>query len=134
MLPLFVSGLTQKQVRDALKSQPGDPRFDALLEEIRTLHNKKMVDYGQDEDPLANVRGSSEWGIEPWVGAMVRANDKMKRLQKAAKGKTLVNESVEDSLLDLAVYSLISLLLFREKFATLPPEGTDISLQKDTEG
>ncbi len=78
------------------------------------MHLRKAADYGTGEDPLANVRASAQWGIAPWVGALVRAQDKVTRLQAAAKGSTLVNEGIEDSLLDLASYALISLALFRE--------------------
>jgi stalled ribosome alternative rescue factor ArfA len=46
---------------------------------------------------------------------MVRANDKIKRLQKYAHTGELANESVEDSFKDLAVYSLIALDLFRQE-------------------
>lgn len=92
----------------------GDPRFHALLKDIGALHDQKQQDYGRGDDPFANVRASLEWGIEPWVGALVRATDKVKRLQKAARGGNLVNESIEDSMMDLAVYALISLVLFRE--------------------
>ena len=88
--------------------------FLQVIEEIVAMHYKKQADYGRTGDPFANVRASADFGIPPWVGCMVRANDKMKRLQKAASGDVLVNESVEDSLLDLAVYSIIGLVLFRE--------------------
>lgn len=93
----------------------GDPRFHALLKEIGELHDKKQADYGRNEDPFANVRGSSEWGVKPWVGALIRAGDKMKRLQKAARGGTMANESVEDSMMDLMVYAGIARILYREE-------------------
>jgi hypothetical protein len=93
----------------------GDPRFHAILEEVREIHDRKQADYGRPADPFANVRASQEWGIEPWVGAMVRATDKVRRLQTAATGSTLQNEGIEDSLLDLATYALIALVLFREE-------------------
>lgn len=92
----------------------GDPRFHALLKQIGDLHDKKQADYGRTNDPFANVRASEDFGVAPWVGAMIRANDKMRRLQTAARGSTLANEGVEDSLMDLAVYALIALVLFRE--------------------
>ena len=92
----------------------GDPRFHALLEEIGALHDKKQKDYGREDDPFANVRASADWGIPAWVGALVRGTDKIKRLQQAARSGTLANESVEDSMMDLAVYALISLILYRE--------------------
>lgn len=92
----------------------GDPRFHALLKEIGNLHDKKQKDYGRDTDPFANVRGSEDWGVAPWVGAMIRANDKIKRLQKYAREGNLENETARDSFMDLAVYSLIALVLHDE--------------------
>jgi hypothetical protein len=88
--------------------------FHQLLREIGELHDKKQTDYGRESDPFANIRGSEDWGVKPWVGAMVRANDKMKRLQKVALGGELSNESIVDSFMDLAVYALIGLLLYEE--------------------
>jgi hypothetical protein len=93
----------------------GDPRFHALLAEIGELHDRKQADYGTEGDPFANVRASQDWGVPAWVGTMIRANDKVKRLQAAAQGSTLVNEGVEDSLLDIATYALIALVLYREQ-------------------
>jgi hypothetical protein len=89
--------------------------FSAVLAEIQALHDKKNQDYGRPRDPYANVRASEDFGIAPWVGALVRANDKMRRLQRAASGHTLMNEGVEDSLLDLATYAIIGLVLYRER-------------------
>lgn len=92
----------------------GDPRFHGLLAKIGALHDRKQADYGRSNDPFANVRGSSDWGIAPWIGAMVRANDKIRRLQKYAKEGGLANEAAEDSFLDLAVYALIAYVLHSE--------------------
>lgn len=88
-----------------------------VLEEARELHLKKQRDYGKPTDPFANVRGAEEWGIPGWVGAMVRAMDKMRRLQSYTRTGSLENEGVEDSLLDLLVYAGIGLVLFREQEA-----------------
>lgn len=93
----------------------GDPRFHALLQQIADLHDKKQADYGKDADPFANVRASRFWGIAPWVGALVRLNDKVSRLQSFARKGALANESAEDSMMDIAVYALIALILYREE-------------------
>ena len=90
-------------------------RFHALLGQLGRLHDRKQNDYGGSTDPFANVRASHDWGIKPWVGALVRLNDKVKRLQKFAQRGSLANESAEDSMLDIAVYALISLILYREE-------------------
>lgn len=93
---------------------PGDPRFHAKLKEMGDLHDRKQEDYGAEKDPFSNVRASSDFGVPGWVGCMMRANDKMKRIQKFAKKGSLANESVKDSLMDLAVYSIIGLILYEE--------------------
>lgn len=97
------------------KRDPRSGRFHEILEGLGVLHDKKQADYGTNVDPFANVRGSKEWGISPWVGAMVRATDKLRRLQKYAKDGVLANEGVEDSFKDLAVYSIIALVLWEEE-------------------
>mgnify|MGYP001568131067 CR=1 FL=1 len=93
----------------------GSERFHQLLEEIGKLHDQKQKDYGLPTDPFANVRASSEWGMDSWVGAMVRATDKVRRLQTYARTGKLSNEGVEDAFKDLAVYSLIALVLWEER-------------------
>lgn len=92
----------------------GFTAFEKVIDEILALHKKKQSDYGRTGDPFANVRASEDFGIDGWVGAIIRANDKMRRLQKAAKGGTMANESVEDSMMDLSVYAIIALCLYRE--------------------
>lgn len=92
-----------------------DPRFASILQELQEMHDKKQKDYGKDNDPFSNIRSSEDFGIDGWIGALVRGNDKMRRLQKASRGASLVNESVEDSLMDLAVYVIVALILFREE-------------------
>jgi hypothetical protein len=98
-------------------SGAGDPRFHALLKQIGELHDRKQEDYGAEADPFANVRASQEWGVAPWIGALVRLNDKVHRLKRFAHKGTLANESAEDSLQDIAVYALIALILYREESA-----------------
>lgn len=95
----------------------GDPRFHALLDEIGQLHDRKQEDYGTDHDPFANVRASQEFGVAPWIGALIRLNDKVTRLRQFANRGSLANESAEDSMMDIAVYALIALVLYREETA-----------------
>jgi len=93
---------------------PLSQRFSAILEELNTLYLKKGADYGLENDPFSNVRATEEWGQPAWVGALIRATDKMRRLQKVARGGTLANESAVDSFKDLAVYAVIGLVLYEE--------------------
>ncbi len=90
-------------------------RFFQILTELSLLSLSKQSDYGKKEDPFSNVSASEEWGISPWVGAMIRLNDKIRRLQKAAKGGTLSNEGVIDSLTDISVYAIIARILYERE-------------------
>lgn len=100
---------------------PSSQKYVDILQAAIELHDQKQKDYGSASDPFANVRSSADFGMPAWVGCMVRANDKMKRVQKAAKqvlageNVSMQNESVEDSFLDLLVYAGIGLVLFREE-------------------
>ena len=93
----------------------GSARFHEILKELGDLHDKKQADYGRDNDSFANVRSSEEWGVPAWVGAMVRATDKVRRLQRFAQRGSLMNEGADDSLRDIAVYAIIALVLLEEK-------------------
>lgn len=98
----------------------GTRQFQLVLEEMNQLHLKKGRDYGTNRDPFTNVRNSEAFGLPAWVGAMLRAQDKMVRIQKAARqvlsGEELsmANEGLEDSLIDLANYAVIGLVLLRQ--------------------
>ena len=98
-------------------SNPLSMEFYVSLMEIGELHARKQKDYGVEGDPFANVRASEDFGIPAWMGAMIRGNDKVSRIKTYAKKKELANEGVEDSFQDLATYSLIALVLFREEQA-----------------
>jgi hypothetical protein len=92
---------------------PASQQFVEVLADAARLHDQKQADYGRDSDPFANVRASEDYGVDGWLGAVIRANDKMRRLQAYALRGSLTNESVEDSLMDLLVYAGIALVLFR---------------------
>lgn len=93
--------------------------FTQVLDEIRDMHDKKQADYGSDDDPFANIRASELFGMPAWLGAVIRASDKIARIQAYARKKKLANETVEDSLLDLAVYAVIALAMYREENVNL---------------
>jgi hypothetical protein len=94
---------------------PNSQRFHELLVEAGELHDRKQEDYGVGSDPFANVRASEEWGIPGWVGAMVRLNDKVRRLQSLARKGSLANEAAVDSFMDIAVYALIARVLYEQE-------------------
>lgn len=94
----------------------GSKRFYELLEEIADLHDRKSANYSTDNDPLSNLKMCEEFGIPAYLGTMVRISDKWSRLTQLSKGKPdEVGESVKDTLMDMAVYSLLAIILWEEK-------------------
>jgi hypothetical protein len=89
------------------------------------LHDRKQADYGSGDDPFANVRASERFGISPWVGALVRLNDKVTRLQSFARKGELKNESAEDSMRDIAVYAIIALVLYEQEVCGNSAQSAD---------
>lgn len=70
----------------------GHPEYLKLLGEMRELHCRKAADYGRPEDSLANCRASERFGVPAWVGTMIRANDKMQRVQSFIANGSLLYE------------------------------------------
>lgn len=101
---------------DFLLSEAGQIKYRQLAREIADLHDRKQADYGTGDDPFANLRASEGFGIPPWIGAVVRLNDKVTRLKSLIINGKLENESAEDSMLDIAVYALIAKVLYAETY------------------
>lgn len=93
---------------------PSSQRFHDLIAELAELHDRKQSDYGSGVDPFANVRSTEGFGVPAWVGALIRLNDKITRLQNLHKNGSLNNEAAEDSFRDIAVYAIIGLVLYEE--------------------
>lgn len=99
--------------------RPGSLAFMEVIEELRQLHLSKTQDYGADSDALKNIRdGADVVGIEPWRACLIRMADKMTRLRSYCHNGRVEFDGVEDTLLDMAAYSAIALVLYRE--ATRP--------------
>jgi len=95
----------------------GHPRFYEILEDMGELHSKKNHDYAGTSDPLKNLRACTRLDLEPFMGVMVRLQDKWSRLEEFVKsGKLMVKgESVKDTLMDNAVYSILAIILYEEQ-------------------
>ena len=95
----------------------GHPDFYKLLEEIKQIHSNKNHDYSGEGDPFKNFKLCENMNIPAWKGCLIRISDKFSRLCSfATKEKLEVkDESMEDTLKDLAVYALICIILYRER-------------------
>ena len=91
-------------------------RFEELLEDMKEIHDKKRHDYANEDDIFANFSHSELAGIPSWKGTAIRLGDKFSRLMEFAKKETLEvkDESIKDTLLDLANYALITHILYEE--------------------
>jgi hypothetical protein len=108
-----------------------NPAFVAIIEEIKALHESKNHDYSQDADPLSNLRKCEAFGIPAFKGVLVRLTDKWSRIEQLACGKAPKHESLRDSLIDNAVYSLLAVILLDEtlpKAGTIPPDPGPIAV------
>lgn len=100
--------------------RPGSREFLEVLDELRTLHLRKTMDYGVDEDALSNIRSSADVVNMPaWAGCILRISDKMHRLKAFFRRGTCEFDGVEDTLKDISCYAAIALVLYREEQASV---------------
>ena len=99
---------------------PENPQFLTLLDQMRDLHKRKNDGYaGKDnQDPWANFREAEKLGLTPFQGCLVRLGDKYSRICNLSRNPNneQVGESIRDTLLDNAIYSLIAICLYDEMF------------------
>ncbi len=83
---------------------------------LAELHKKKNHDYAGGIY-LSDLIASNRAGIPAWKNALLRIQQKMSRLESFAKqGEFAVaGEKLEDTCEDLAVYSIIMLMLYKYK-------------------
>ena len=95
---------------------PMTQEFISLLDQMKAISSAKSADYAGDTDPMSNFRLSEHAGIPAWIGITIRLGDKLSRIMNfAKKGSYKVkDESVEDTLIDLANYSLLCLIMYRD--------------------
>jgi|SRR5580765_8162940 len=86
-------------------------QFTELTKRMIELQSKKGMDYGEQSDGLRNLRRR---GVQ---GVIARMGDKLARLEAITQpGRTVAveDESIEDTLIDLANYSLLLIILRRD--------------------
>ena len=86
------------------KLSPNVEKFYALTHKMATTYAHKNKDYGNSFDISLD-----KYGI---VAALVRMSDKMNRIDNLVKSQNreVTDESIQDTLLDLANYALMTLL------------------------
>lgn len=96
--------------------------FDAFLLKMKEIHDSKRTDYASHADPLGNFRECERIGLAPSQGIMVRMGDKwsrinnlLRRLHANEGGPAVKDESLEDTLVDLANYSILLAVCLRQE-------------------
>ena len=110
-------------------------RFYELLKTIKNLHDAKKHDYGAKEDIFANFRLSALTGISPWKGSVVRMGDKYSRICSFIKNGDFKfkEENIKDTLLDMAIYSLITIVLYEQEMFDTHMEQFQENMEKQNE-
>jgi hypothetical protein len=83
-------------------------RFYQLLEEMKATHDAKRHDYASTADVFANFRHCEIAGIPAWKFSRIMGFAKKEKLK-------VKDESVQDTLIDMANYALIALILYEEE-------------------
>lgn len=101
---------------ECAKKSRDKTEFEQILDEMLELHHRKMGDYARPEDPYLNFRkNSGVWGTLDYLEPLKRATEKMIRISELTqKNKEPNNESIDDSILDIAILAVISLAIRRE--------------------
>lgn len=82
--------------------------FSDITKDMTELYERKNKDYGNSFDKTLN-----EFGI---VAGLIRLNDKMNRIKSIYnKDISVKDESLEDTLIDLANYAVMTLMWINNK-------------------
>lgn len=94
------------------------PAYLALLADMADLHRRKSAGYSGADNPDAwhNFRRAERIGVPAHMGALLRMLDKVSRVETLIRDpdSEQVGEAIEDTLVDLAAYALITVCLRRE--------------------
>ena len=90
------------------KSKDTNPLFNTLLDQIKDTHEKKNHDYGN-----SFAKSMDEFGMP---AAAIRLSDKLNRFKSLIKSEAQVKgESIEDTLLDMAAYAIMTVEYLKKK-------------------
>lgn len=117
----------------------GSPIFYALLESMAETHDKKSHDYASNNDPFANYKFagmlSKLFDNSDDAGFIGRIGEKLFRLANIENcHKNVLNESIEDTEVDIAVIVLLWISMRRDRrmkdgkttYSTIPGDIQDL--------
>lgn len=90
---------------------PAQTRLQALIDEAE----QEIISQDQPfYDPLERFQSAREWGVDPWVAAMLPVSQEMNTLQGLAVGVAPDEGVAKSSLMSVVTHSLQALALFEE--------------------
>ena len=93
----------QDKLERMCESNPVTTDFDSILSKMSELYRKKNHDYGD-----SFTKSCNEFGL---TSPIIRMSDKLNRLKTLTKTSPIIgDERVEDTLLDLANYAVMTLV------------------------
>lgn len=97
----------------------GHPLFFDVLEQMKEIHAAKNSDYNYNQKgPLDNFKESEKFGVDPFIGVLIRLSDKYARVKSLCIKENMTgevrDESIEDTLIDLANYAILAIVVRRE--------------------
>jgi len=99
-----------------LKGMFKDETALSILDNMQSVYEAKDNDYSATGLPMGNLRKCEEADIDAWRGCLVRIGDKMSLLENFHKEKEylVISEKAEDTVIDLANYSILMSCLIEE--------------------
>ena len=91
-------------------------RFHEIVNEMVELHGRKNRDYAGG-DYLSNfLMCEKHMGVPAWKGCIIRLSDKMASIMNVARDDetSVGDETITDTLMDLAVYAIITRILYED--------------------
>ena len=96
----------------------GSLQFFATLRQMWAIHLAKNAGYAGEDNPdsFANFRECEDIDVSSFKGVLVRFGDTWSRVKHHVKNpkKEQVGESITDTLIDMANYTVIALCLYEE--------------------
>lgn len=109
--------LVYDQIIANLKGKFSDITPKSILDNMQKVYEAKDNDYSSTGLPMGNLRKCEDAGIEAWRGCLVRMGDKISRLENFIKSQEyMVDEKAEDTIIDLANYSILMSCLLKEVY------------------
>lgn len=112
-----------KNIAPAIKLYHGHPMFYEIIDSLKELHSKKNQQYATVDDPLRNFKDVGNLidkmlkpGINRPLAACLGlvAKQMVAVYEMVGEGKTGMVDSLEDKLRDIAVYSVIAMIILKE--------------------